>query len=197
MKPQTMRVEWRDGQLADVSRELYAWITTAVPEAATPEARADLYSIGVKLSRMLPAVGDATTATDQMRVAKINAASADVVDAWDRLMTAMAAHPTYAGDHHAACEAAGVGLDAATRYAEVLRGLIARYRAPVKLPKGGRAPRLRVLWLVDFAEQVRQVLGVGEQRASEIVADLATRAGIEADAQSLRQAMRNRRVRKG
>lgn len=196
MKPQTMRVEWRGGQLADVSRELYDWITTSVPEAATPEARADLYELGAKIAQGLAAFGGLTVETEQMRVAKINAASADVVAAWDRLTAALAAHPTFVSDHNAACEAAGVDRDAADQYA-VLRGLVDRYRVPAQLPKGGRAPRLRTLWLVGFAEQARQVLGVGEQRAAAIVAEIATRAGGDAAADSLRQAMRNRRVKKG
>lgn len=198
MSVETIRVVWRGGHQADVSRELYDWIAAHVPEAATPEARADLYEVGVKLSRMLSAVGDAKASTDQMRVAERNAASARVVEAWDQLMASLVSHPTYNGDHHAACERAGVDRESAARYAEVLRGVIAGYRVPAKLPKGGRAERLRNQWLAEFTEEVMRAIGIEhEARAATIISGIVNLAGLEANAASLRQKVRNRRVKKG
>ena len=194
MSGDTIRVAWRRGQQADVSRELYAWIGGQVPEAATPEARADIYELGVKLVLMLRAVGDATADTSQMQVAQRNAASEAVVGAWDALMTALARHPSYRADHHAACERHDVAPESASRYTAALQEVIDGYREPQRLPKGGRAPRLKMHFLVDHADQVRRILGASELRSAVIVCGIVQLAGGKADAQTLRQTMRNRRV---
>jgi len=193
----TILVEWRDGQQAEVSRELYEWIVASVPEAATADARARLYEIGYRLSRMVPAVGDSTAETDQERIARRNAASKTVVDAWDRLMQAMADHPTYRGDQHDACERAGVNMTEAEKYAIALRGVIDGYRTPARAPKGGRPPRLRMLWLAEYAEQIMPMLGIGEQRAAAVICGVVKLVDVTVDAETLRQTMRNRRVRNG
>lgn len=194
MSADTIRVVWRGGQEADVSRDLYRWIEAKVPEAATPEARADLYLIGVKLVRSLSAVGGALIDNAQMLATQRNAASREVADSWDRLMRALQEHPTYRADHHAACERHGVDADSATQYATALREVIDAYRTPLPLPKGGRARSLKMLILVENAALVQGVLGTSEARSAAIVSGIVQHAGGDADAQTVRQTMRNRRL---
>lgn len=194
MSADTIRVVWRGGQEADVSRDLYRWIEAKVPEAATPEARADLYLIGVKLVRSLSAVGGALIDNAQMLATQRNAASREVADSWDRLMRALQEHPTYRADHHAACERHGVDADSATQYATALREVIDAYRTPQKLPKGGRARTLKMTILVDYGNQVQGTLGTSKTRSAAIVSGIVKLGGGRSSAPSLRQTTRNRRL---
>lgn len=193
-----IEVPWRGGARARVAPGPYQWIIDNVPEAATPDDRAALYELGAKLQALL-AAGDYPIESEKARQAKRDKASAAVVVAWDALMQAMAAHPTYYGDHHAACERFGVSTSEAERYAVALRSVINGYRPRPGIRRGGAGARgrrggTRRAWLADIAVEIQRTLAVSEDRAATIVAGIARLIGDRASAGSIRGAMRSRRL---
>lgn len=193
----TTEVPWRGGARARVAHGPYQWILDNVPEAATPEVRADLYETGARL-RALLAAGDFTIPRGPTPRGR-RQHDAAVVKAWDALMAAMAEHPNYRADHAKACLREGVDIGEASRYTAALRGVIDAYRQrPVTrrggTRGGGRLPGTHRAWMAETANWLQSLLGVTESRASEIVADLVRYLGFAATAGSIRDAMRKRRL---
>lgn len=171
-----------------------AWIVKMVPEATTDDARLTVYAIGRHLAMMLEFAGDRVLPTADMR--RRNKASAAVVKAWDQLMRALADHPSYEKfDLAIACGRHGVNEREAAKYAAAMRWLIDEYRRPVAIESG--APRQRrTEALVEAARLVKDALSVADDRAAEIIADMATELlGDEVSADSLRITLGKRKKR--
>lgn len=192
-----IQVDWLGGARATVSRARYQLIVENIPEAADSNQRAAVYRLGAMLARAMGAFGGHVIESNAQRVAAHNRASAEIVEAWDRLMAAMRSHPTYQGDHNAAIDRARVDIDQAGRYAEALRGVIDGYRTPLPIPKAGRPRSMAKEWQVEAVSEIRSLLGVREARACAIVADLLNSSlisGPAVDPETLRQSVRNRRL---
>lgn len=194
MNDDVIRVEWFDGGFAEVSRQPYQWIVDNVAQAQTPMQRAVLYQIGAKLRALLQI--DYPLENEQMRVARRNDAGTTVVAAWDAFIKAISDHPTFRSDFAAAAHRREMDDHAAGAYAATLREVIDGYRTPEALPKGGRPTTFRQQLLIDATNQVKDALAIPEASAVKIVASMATMIGVDADAECLRQATRNHRVKK-
>lgn len=191
----TTEVPWRGGARARVAHGPYQWILDNVPEATTPEARAALYELGAKL-RALLAAGNFPIESEKTRRAKRDKAGAAVVEAWDALLGAMDNHPPSRFDVSAALERRGI--DATTCF-EAMRGVIDGYRPRPGIRRGsagarGRHGGTRRAWLADTAVEIQRTLAVAEDRAAKIVASMAHLLGVRVSADSIRLAMRQRRL---
>jgi hypothetical protein len=199
-----IEVPWRGGARARVAHGPYQWILDNVPEATTPESRATLYELGAKLCTMLAhcrmaASGDFPLESEKAMRAKREKGCAAVVVAWDALMAAMDAHPTYRGDQVAACERLGVDMAEAEKYAIALRAVIDGYRPLQGIRRGGAGARgrhggVRRAFLASVATEIQRTLAVSEDRAASIVAGMASLDGERASVGSIRLAMRQRRL---
>jgi hypothetical protein len=193
-----IEVPWRGGARARVEHRPYQWIVENVPEAAAAESRATLYELGAKLGALLRA-GDHAIETERTRRVARGKASTAVVVAWDALMAAMDAHPTYRGDQIAACERLGVDMAEAEKYAIALRAVIDGYRRGPSVRRGesgarGQHPGTRRAWLADVADEIQRALEVTPNRAAAITAGMAQLLGVRASAGSIRLAMGSRRL---